>query len=82
MNPIGSIERDNRKIIYLMNETMWLATDHINREQEITFFGMVGEEGVLEDCNSLACKMQSNLWHSQEVMECSDDGGLPLVEIR
>ena len=45
MNPIGSIERDNHKIIYLMNETMWLATDRINREQEITdFFGAVGEE--------------------------------------
>ena len=40
--------------------------------------GWVGEEGVAEDCNSLAHKMQSNLRHSQEVMECSDDGGVAL----
>ena len=45
MNPIGSMERNNHKIIYLMNETMWLATNHINRKQEITgFFGAVREE--------------------------------------
>ncbi len=35
----------------------------------------MGEEGVAEDCNSLAHKICSNLWHSQEVMECSNDGG-------
>ena len=35
----------------------------------------MGEEGVAEDCNPLAHKMCSNLRHSQEVMECSDDGG-------
>ncbi len=37
----------------------------------------MGEEGVVEDRDSLAHKMQSNLWHSQEEMECSDDGGCP-----
>ncbi len=38
MNPIGSIERDTLEIIYLMNETMGLATDCIIQEQEITGF--------------------------------------------
>ncbi len=38
----------------------------------------MGEEGVAEDCNPLAHKMQSNLRRSQEVMECSNDGGVAL----
>ena len=43
--PIGSIERDNHKIIYLMNETMWLARDNINREQKKTFLAWSGRIG-------------------------------------
>ena len=38
----------------------------------------MGEEGAAEEFDSLAHKMQSNPPHSQDVMECYDDGGVAL----